>query len=474
MPHLPFRALVTALCLLCGPSFAHEFSPRGLYEIEHRVLDNGLRVVLKPRGDARQVSIRVNVGVGHLDFPCGRRETPHFLEHLLFTGTAQHDEPTLEALVRGWGGTWNAYTMQTRTLYELDIYSGHFTDGLALLHEILTASTITGANVETSREIIRREAGETPGPLRRWTYARGIGKSARDQWLETVGISCRALETPGDITREDIIDAWRRYYVAGNMALVIVGAFDPAVAWPAIETGFGQMPPSPPPERPVLALARPPQALRLESRLFHLLGTEANVFVSFTTPGYRSAERPAVYLLERYLDRRVYESLRVRQGLSYSPASDSMVWPDSALLVLQANAALHTVDTVTEALLEEVRALRAAPPDEATVATLKREALLESATDYETNAGIADYYVASLHELEDHGELVDMEAALAAVTAEDVERAAQRHLDPAHAVTAIERPLLSYEGLFAALAASAGLCVLLAARQAWRRRRSTR
>ena len=446
----PLSLVLSLLCAL--PASANEYSPRGLYEIEHRVLANGLRVVLKPRGDARNVSVRVRVKVGMLDFPCGRRETPHFLEHLLFTGTRRHGESALDEQIRAWGGAWNATTSLTETIYELDIFSGHFEDGLGLLHEILTESTLSAPNVELSREIIRREAGETPGPLRRWTYAHGIGKSANDKWLETVGLTCRELETPDAISRDDILRAYRRYYVPGNMALVIVGAFDAGKALPLIERTFGRQPARKlPPGQPLL-IAQPPTAMTLESNLTNLLGTEAEVMITFTTSGYRKRDHFAVYLLKRHLDTRVYESLRVQQGLSYTPQTGSESWPDAGLLWLHANSSLGQIDRVRDAMREEIRKLHASPLDDDAVKALKQEALLASASDYETNADIADYYVASLHELEDGGTLVNEEDALMAVNAEDLRRATRDYLDLGHAVTVIERPLLAYETLYLALA----------------------
>lgn len=463
------------LCLLCAlPARANEYSPHGLYEVEHRVLANGLRVVLKPRGDARNVSIRVQVKVGTLDFPCGRRETPHFLEHLLFTGTRAHDETELDALVREWGGNWNAVTTSRQTLYELDIFSGHFADGLALLHEILTDSTLSAENVALSRDILRRESGEEPGFLRRWTYARGIGKSGWDKWLETVGLSCAMLEMPDAISREDIVDAYRRYYVPNNMALVIVGAFDATQAWPLVEDSFGRRPAGELPVRSPRSIERPPAAVHHENSLTHFVGADADILLGFTTTGYRGRDRRAVYLLELYLETRIFERLRVRQGLSYSPTTDSEVWPDAGLLWLEANASLGDVDEVIAGLREEIRHLREHPLSEETVLALKRESLLGGAGAYETNASVADYYVASMHELEDSGALLNEEDAVMAVSTGDVHRAARNYLDLDHAVTVVERPLLSYDTLFFAFGS---LFVLGGLAAVWRlgpRRRRTR
>ena len=69
-----------------------------------------MRVVLKPRHNARNLSIQLKVDVGHMNFPCGKRETAHFLEHLLFTGTDQHSESQLDDIIELHGGSWNAET----------------------------------------------------------------------------------------------------------------------------------------------------------------------------------------------------------------------------------------------------------------------------------------------------------------------------------------------------------------------------
>ncbi len=63
------------LPVLLVPNFssANKYSQPGFYTPDHIVLDNGLGVVLKQRGDARNVSIRVVVGVGHDDFLKGKK-----------------------------------------------------------------------------------------------------------------------------------------------------------------------------------------------------------------------------------------------------------------------------------------------------------------------------------------------------------------------------------------------------------------
>ena len=66
----------------CSLLVAGEYTPPGLYEVEYYQLPNGLHVLLKERHQARSVSYRVVVNVGQADYPCGLKETPHFIGHL--------------------------------------------------------------------------------------------------------------------------------------------------------------------------------------------------------------------------------------------------------------------------------------------------------------------------------------------------------------------------------------------------------
>jgi predicted Zn-dependent peptidase len=207
-----------------------QYTPKGLYDPEYVTLKNGLDVVLKKRDVNHNVSVRLVVNVGQIDFPCGRKEQPHFLEHLLFTGTSQHSESELEALMEEHGGSWNASTENEKTIYKVDIYSPNSLFALDLLYEIFTDSQISAENVELSRDIIHRESGGNPSVLRKWLYRHGIGRNAyMNAYLEMFpegNVVCPSLQTAEGITRDDIIETFDQYYVPNNMQLVIVGEFD--------------------------------------------------------------------------------------------------------------------------------------------------------------------------------------------------------------------------------------------------------
>ena len=97
------------------------------------------------------------------------------------------------------------------------------------MHESLSDSLLSPDDVETSRGIIEREAGGRPSAIQQWMYRHDIGRTATDKALRQLipgsNYICSELETVAHISRDEILEAYSRYYVPGNMALIVVGDF---------------------------------------------------------------------------------------------------------------------------------------------------------------------------------------------------------------------------------------------------------
>jgi len=95
---------------------------------------------------------------------------------LLFTGTTNHTEIELEELFKKYGGTTNAATGDYQTTYETDVHRNFVLPALASYFELLTDSTITDANVKTTKDIIYREGTGKSSDFKRWLYTKDIFK----------------------------------------------------------------------------------------------------------------------------------------------------------------------------------------------------------------------------------------------------------------------------------------------------------
>jgi predicted Zn-dependent peptidase len=458
-------AIATLLAAVATPQptqGAEGFSPPGLYKPEVYHLENGLQVVLAPREGAPSVAIRAVVGLGTKHFACPKEETPHFLEHLLFTGTSQHSEEELDLLISSHGGSWNASTGNWETIFEIDIFSGHAALGIETLHEIFTDTEISEQDVMISREVLLREAG-APSLAARLLDRSGLFRSANALAFERLmspRISvCVPAPLATDVTHSEIEAAYQTYYVPANMSLVVVGDLEIETMRSAIARTFGSMPAAPLVKPPRGQLPAHPGAISLVG-----LGDQASVGIVFRTGGYLSEHHSGLWVLGTYLSKRLYQVLRVERGLTYTPSVSYSPSTDVGLFWISAEVDSANTDLARMLIDEEMDRIRDGDIDPLALERARTGILLAYARGFESNADVADYYVASLFELGAHGAFVDEEEMLKSLTVEAILEAGRATFAPHEAVSLRDRRLFLEE----VLAGSAVGGVLAAVYVPWR------
>ena len=464
-PRILCGFLLALFAIAAAPALkAGQYSPPGLYDVEHLKLENGMDVIFKQRTGAHTLSIRLWVGVGMQDFECEHQETPHFLEHLLFTGTSRYSEAELEHLVADHGGSWNAYTGNEETVYEMDIYSRYPELAVNVLFEILTDSIISEENVETSRDIIHREVGGKPSAIRQWFRLRGFGVNGTEKavfkLLPGVDYICEGLRTADHITRTDIIDTYNRYYVPENMALIVVGDFVPETMLELITNTFGHIASTPSPERELPEPGDPEDYDDETGTLSPLLSNDAVIGILYAIPGYWSEDIFPLMVIEHYLDFKLSEEIRIKRGLSYSPG----VWRDTlsryGLLSVYADVNIDDIEEAMGLIKTEIGNVVDESMDAELLEKSKLKILLQNVQGYESNAQFADYYASDYVYFKEKGYYQDVEAKIEAVTPDDIARVAVKYLSLDKGVIIYEVPTLTTTQFYVLLSL---LIILLAA-----------
>ena len=455
--------LVTLLlCVSIAPVQAGQYSQPGFYTPEVLKLANGLTVILKPRGEAPNVSLRLVVGLGHDDFPKGAKQTAHLLEHLIYMGTSRYDETEIDRLIQDHGGYSNAFTGNEETSHHLDIFNQYYLWGVDFLFELFTDASFSVDSVKMAGEVIGREEGGQPSSLRRWLYERDITKApwqmVFDRLLPNPGYQF-GLETCERITRADVLAAYRRFYIPANMTLIAVGNFDRDELLARIGATFGGLPTAPVPVRTVWKLPYPEAPAELDGTFSPLLDSEGNVQLVFRTDGLLSPDFHVLQVIEKYLGQKVFEELRFKRGLTYDSGSSSYFTRNWGALAVGGSVEIARMDEareLIEAELERLRSGRVAPGE---IDKSRRQILLGLAGGYESNSAFADYYAGALGELQHFGQFRNYEDAIATVTPGRVAETAARYLRRDRAVTVMSTPTTTIEGLgwLAGLAAIGGV-----------------
>ena len=446
--------LYLTLSLLVNTVFSSEYSQEGFYDVNHYVLSNGMHVILKPRHIARNVSIRLKVDVGHDNFVCGKQETAHYLEHLLFTGTSKHNETELDNIIESHGGYWNATTSNEYTMYEIDIYNKYLNVGLRTLHEIMTDSVISNEDVKKSLNIIRREAGSKPSSLRNWLYINKIIQSAAFSALEDLfqGASflCPDIDNATSVTRDEILTTVKNYYVPNNMTLSVVGDFNIREAKNLIEETMGGMLKNDEnnlirsnDKVPSVNSDRDKEKIHYGS-FSPILGTDALVYQVFRVPGKGHKDQFVLDVLEEYFDRELYKLLRVEKGLSYSASVITISRSKYGAFLLGSDAEIDNVDINMKLISQVIQKFKDGDLDEKELNETKRKILLSQAKGYETNEDFAEYYARNIYDIKDTGRLVNYEDGIEAVTLKDIERVSKKYFHEDNRAIAISTPVFTY------------------------------
>ena len=458
---------MSAMLFTCQAS-ASKYSPEGIYDPEIYHLDNGLRVILNPRHAARNVSIRLDVGIGNYDFPCEIQETPHFLEHLLFTGTSNHSETELDDIITQHGGYWNAATYDESTVYELDIYSEYSDVGLSTLNEIITDATITKENFILSKDIIYSELGGEPTTTESFLYRHGLVRSASSKvsrlFFNSSRVNCGNLDALKRVRHKNVLDAYNKYYVPNNMTLVVVGDFNSEKIKDQIKQLFGQQ------SKKNINRDIPRSddftqgPVNITGTFKPFLADEGKSLLAYRINGYGSPEYYKLIVVSSYLNERLYEVVRVQEGLSYSPEASIYADTNEGMLLVSAESKLDDIDKVMKLMDMEVNLLRDGNVSDEEINKTIRSELLGWAQGIESNSEIAEYYINSLDELNRYGKFLNQEDILESITPGEVRAVAKEYLDPSRMVYIKSTPTITKNQLYLLI----GLLITLILFLAWK------
>ena len=152
------KTLLVALALACAA-----LSPAGPAraaagpEVAHFTLSNGLQVVVVPDHRAPVVTHMVWYKVGAADETPGKSGLAHFLEHLMFKGTAKNPGATFSQDVDEIGGQENAFTDSDYTGFYQRVPRAHLKEMMAFEADRMTGLVLNNEVVEPELKVVLEE-----------------------------------------------------------------------------------------------------------------------------------------------------------------------------------------------------------------------------------------------------------------------------------------------------------------------------
>jgi zinc protease len=184
-------------------------------------LDNGLTVCLLANPQAPIVTSALFYRAGTRDEPPGHGGVAHFLEHMMFKGSARFGPGEIDRITQALGGSNNAFTSHDATTYYFNFAADRWTEALAVETDRIASLTLDPEQVASERQVILEEIAmyesEPWDALEMAVHERLFAGHAYGH--QVLGTREELLATGAEALRA----FHRRFYRPDNAVLVVAG-----------------------------------------------------------------------------------------------------------------------------------------------------------------------------------------------------------------------------------------------------------
>jgi predicted Zn-dependent peptidase len=390
---------------------------------QRTALAKGPRVITARLPGARSVSIAAYVLAGSRVEKPDQIGVAHFMEHITFKGTAAY--PTTRSIseaIEGVGGSFNAATDRESTIYWVRVPNRETTRAMDVLGELIVRPNLEDHEIDSERQVIVEEIRsylDDPAEYCQILFQQAIfgdGALGREICGDEAGI--RALP------EKTIRDFWGGAYRPANVVIAVAGDLDHERAVELADRAFGR-------GNGVIPGFAPAPALPAGER--YLLGhrdtSQAHLAVGAPSLPRDHPDAWVLGVLNTILgdgmSSRLFLSVREEKGLAYDVGSGIADYADAGVIGISAGVDPEHLAPALTAILEELARLRddLVPEDE----LAKAKAYLSGGLELrmEETRHLASW-IGGQEALHDRVMTLDEALdAVAAVSAEDVQRVAQ-------------------------------------------------
>jgi predicted Zn-dependent peptidase len=402
-------------------------------------LDSGLRVVTEHLPALRSVAIGFWIGTGSRDEPEELGGASHFLEHLLFKGTATRRAVEIAEAVESVGGDMNAATGQEVTQFYVRMPDRYLEHALDLLGDIVWQPALRTDDVESERHVILEEIrmrDDTPDDLVHDVFA---GALFPDHPLgrEIAG----TIDTISAMPRDAIADYHHAHYHPENVVVAVAGNVDHDEVLANVSAKLPASSVHHRAPRRDGACARDPEPTAFVDRPLE----QAHVVLGMRALPRDDPDRYALTVLDQVLgggmSSRLFQEVREQRGLAYSVFSYRSAFEETGALAVYCGTSPRHLDEVLDLVGHELDRLVAdGGVDDHELERAKGHLAgslalsLESSSSRMHRIGRAEL---TLGEVPDIDEVV---ARVEAVKPDDVARVIDRVVAPARRTLAVVGP----------------------------------
>lgn len=394
-------------------------------EYQVTTLKNGVRIATAEMPHMRSACVSFWVGVG------GRHEREqnvgisHFLEHLLFKGTARRNARAITEAVEGIGGYLNAFTTEDHTCYYAKAAANHLGRLCDVLGDMFIDSEFPEVEIERERDVIREEI---------LMYRDQPSEHSRELLSSTLWPNhplgrplTGTIETINTFQREQLMGFHKAHYCGRTSLVAVAGRVKHSDVVAMLEPSLSRLPSGRKVRFEKVNNGAPlgmPASISVAAE-----DTEqTHVAMGFHAMGRNDERRFALKLLSVILGEnmssRLFQKLRERHGYCYNVCSSVVTLEDTGALCVQAGVDPAKVKPSMKMIMSEIRRICDKAPTRTELQNAKDYTIGQTLISLESTTNQAMWMGESLINYGRVMEASEVEQRLNEVKVEDVQKVA--------------------------------------------------
>jgi predicted Zn-dependent peptidase len=340
---------------------------------EKTILPSGIRIVSEYIPDVRSVTLGVWFEVGSRNELGDQQGYSHFLEHIVFKGSAKYSARTIAELIDGVGGYLNAFTSREYTCYYASVLDQDFPLAADILKEMLLNPLFAAEEIERERQVILEEikaSQDLPEDQVHELFYELL-------WPEhPLGRSILGTESSiSQVTQEDLIAYYRQHYTPDQVVIAAAGNIEHQALVDQFAREFDALNQNL--RKADICLAKPTPT---HSQIYTVAKDLEQVHICCGGSGLNRSDpnletlRLLDTLVGGGMSSRLFQELRENRGMVYNVYSDYALYRDAGEFLIYAACSPSAYRQVIEVIRQEVELLALEPISEAELKRIKGQA----------------------------------------------------------------------------------------------------
>ncbi len=303
-------------------------------DVQMSRLKNGMRVITSRIDHVESAAVGLWVGAGSRHEPDALGGISHFLEHMLFKGTARRSALEISRAIEGRGGYLNAFTQEESTCYYARVGYDQLANAFDVLSDMLLHARCSETDTAKEKQVILEEMrmyADQPQHVVQEALQRSVWPK-HPLGRSVIGTA----ETVGALSSADLHAYRQRSYVPSRLVAAFAGRVEHEKCKAWVEAVFGgQAAQSAPRVKGFPDTIKPVAVERISREI-----EQAHLALGVRLFGRRDERRHALRLLNVILGEnmssRLFQIVREKHGLAYSIHSGVQMQLDTGMLHVQA------------------------------------------------------------------------------------------------------------------------------------------